>query len=184
MDVLEAIYGRRSIGKLKPDPVDRSLIEKWLEAATMAPNHGLTEPWRFIVMTGEGRRLLGEAYARAAGAAQEAAFETQMKKAFRAPVVIAVVCLPAAERLGVVQQEEFAAVHAAVQNLLLAAHSHGIGTIWRSGAPMYHPAMKEVFGLAPHEELVGFIYAGWPDGEPPASKKRKAVQEVTRWVEQ
>lgn len=182
MDVLEAIHGRRSVGKVKPDAVDKALIEQVLDAAVKAPNHGLTEPWRFIVMTGDGRRLLGEAYARAAGAVQEAVKEPHMRKAFRAPVVFAVVCSPS-DRPGIVRIEEFAAVHAAVQNMLLATHALGLATIWRSGEPMYDPAMKEVFGLAAHEELVGFIYMGYPEGELPPRKERKPASNMTRWVD-
>lgn len=182
MDAIEAIHGRRSVGKVKPDEVDKALIEKVLDAAVQAPNHGLTQPWRFIVMTGEGRRLLGEAYARVAGTVQEADKEPHMKKAFRAPVVIAVVCCPS-DRPEIVRTEEFAAVHASVQNMLLAIHALGLAAIWRSGLPMYDPAMKEAFGLTDREELVGLIYMGHPAEEPPARKERKTACEVTRWVD-
>lgn len=63
MDVIEAIRTRRSVGKVKPDPVDTKLIEEMLESAVWAPNHYHTEPWRFFVMVGEGRRALGRVYA-------------------------------------------------------------------------------------------------------------------------
>lgn len=49
MDLFEAIRSRRSIGKVKPDPVERHLIERIIEAGTWAPNHKNTEPWRFFV---------------------------------------------------------------------------------------------------------------------------------------
>ncbi len=64
MDVFEAIRTRRSLkpNLLKPDPVDRALLERLFEAANWAPSHGLTEPWRFIVVfEGEARRALIEA---------------------------------------------------------------------------------------------------------------------------
>ena len=65
----DAILQRRSMGlsRLKPDPVDRALIEQMLEAANWAPSHGDTEPWRFTVFAGAGRAVLAELYAAAQG---------------------------------------------------------------------------------------------------------------------
>jgi len=182
MEIWEAINGRRSIGKVKSDIVEKAIIEKLLDAAVMAPCHGMTEPWRFIVMRGEGRRKLGEAYARIAGAEASVDSEAYIKKAYRAPVVIAVICSPS-NRPGMVRIEEFAAVHAAVQNMLLTAHALGLGAIWRSGEPMYHPAMKATFGLDNNEEMVGFIYIGYPVGTTPAPTRRKGASAVTEWVD-
>ncbi|WP_324617846.1 nitroreductase family protein [Cohnella cholangitidis] len=89
----EIIQGRRSIGKVKDDPVPRELIEKLLEAATWAPSHHATEPWKFVVMTGGGRRVLGQAYADIAedtmqdlaGEDRKQRLEKEVAKAFRAP---------------------------------------------------------------------------------------------------
>ena len=57
MDLFDAIRLRRSIKpeKMKPDPVPRALLDRMLEAANWAPSHGLTEPWRFVVHTGDAR---------------------------------------------------------------------------------------------------------------------------------
>ena len=181
MDVKEAIRQRRSIGKVKQDPIAHALIEEILEAAVWAPNHGNTEPWRFWVMSGEGRKLLGRGYAEVAVAeAQQANAGTGKvltaeeeeklrsageKKAFRAPLVIAVAVSPAEKRV-VPEIEEYAAVHCAVQNMMLTAHALGLGTIWRTGDPTYHPKMKETFGLVGKEEMVGFIYIGYPEAVP------------------
>lgn len=60
METFEAIINRRSIGKVKDDPVPKTFIEKMLKAATYAPNHYRTEPWRFFVLTGDSRKKLGE----------------------------------------------------------------------------------------------------------------------------
>ena len=53
------IEGRRSIGKVTDERPDRALIEQVLESATWAPNHRLTEPWRFVVLAGQAREALG-----------------------------------------------------------------------------------------------------------------------------
>jgi nitroreductase len=188
MNIKEAIQSRRSIGKVKQDPVEQHVIEEILEAAVWAPNHYQTEPWKFWVMTGNGRSLLGQAYADVAEAEagevdseQLASFRvSHEKKAFRAPVVIAVGVSPSS-RNGVIAIEEYAAVHAAVQNMLLIAHSLGLGAIWRTGAPTYHTKMREAFKLESHEELAGFIYIGYPEMEPPAARRTPFTQKTT-WV--
>src|SRR5665647_40126 len=63
MNIWEAIRERRTIGRVKQNPIAREQIELLLEAAAWAPSHHTTEPWRFFVMTGEGRAVLGQAYA-------------------------------------------------------------------------------------------------------------------------
>ena len=63
MDVFEAIHSRYSQGKVKPDAVPRELIEKILRAAVQAPNHYKVRPWRFVVLSGEGLRKLGDVMA-------------------------------------------------------------------------------------------------------------------------
>jgi len=185
----EVVRSRRSIGKVKGDPVPRELVEKLIEAAVWAPNHHRTEPWRFIVMTGEGRKTLGEAYADIASAGwsdlteEERAkhHEAEVAKALRAPVVIAAVCSPSDDPR-VIPQEELAATHAAVQNLLLAAHDNGLGAVWRTGAPTYHPKMKAAFKLDEREEFVGFVYLGYPDMPQPAATRISGAEKTT-WLE-
>jgi nitroreductase len=185
----EIIRGRRSIGKVKDEPVPKELIEKMIEAAVWAPNHFATEPWKFIVMTGEGRRVLGQAYADiAADAIQELSeeeralrLEKEVAKAFRSPVVIAAVCVPS-DAPRVDPAEELAAAHAAVQNLLLTAHASGLGAVWRTGEPAYHPKMKQAFGFAGREQVVGLIYVGYPDMQPSVGKRVPGT-EKTVWLE-
>lgn len=188
MDLHEAIHQRRSVSKVKPDPVERKLIEQILEAAVVAPNHYLTEPWRFFVMTGDGRKKLGNAYASVAEANMQnegkeidsVTLQKEQNKALRSPVIIAVAASPS-DQPQVHRIEEMAAVHAAVQNMLLTAHALGLGAIWRSGDPTYHPRMKEAFELAEHEEMVGFLYIGYP--ETVSSRiPRTPYTEKTVWI--
>ncbi len=185
----EIIRGRRSIGKMKNEPVPKELVEKLIDAAVWAPNHHGTEPWKFIVMTGEGRRVLGQAYADIAADSLKELPEEERKqrldkevaKAFRAPVVIAALCSPSdAPRVNVA--EELAAAHAAVQNLLLMAHANGLGAIWRTGDPAYHPKMKQALGLEGNEQVVGLIYVGYPDVQQPAGKRIPGTAK-TVWLE-
>lgn len=190
MDIIEAIRSRRSVGRVKPDPVEKEKIETMLESATWAPNHFYTEPWRFFVLTGEGRRALGRTLAEIAkeGMDDPNSEENQRKlkkteeKPFRAPVVIAVAVQPSDDEK-VIRLEEIGAVNAAVQNMLLTAHALGLGAIWRTGKPTYHPKMKEFFGLGDNDEVVGFIYVGYPDLEG-LKGRRTAFDEKTKWIDQ
>lgn len=190
MELFEAIKTRRSIGRLKKEPVDKAILEEIIEAACWAPSHHNTQPWTFMVMTGEGRKRLGEGYAKVAseslselsGEQLEERLAKERSKAMRAPVVIAAVCSPSDDKRAI-YAEELAAVQAAVQNLLLAAHAKGLGAIWRSGEPMYHPLMKDALQLAQDEQLVGLIYLGYADMEAPPGK-RSAAAHKTIWVEQ
>jgi nitroreductase len=185
----EVVRGRRSIGKVKDEPIARELVESLIEAAVWAPNHYGTEPWRFVVMTGQGRRTLGQAYADIAAESlsdvpeEELAqrLEKEVAKAFRAPVVIAAICVPS-DSPRVIVAEELAAAHAAVQNLLLAAHANGLGAIWRTGEPAYHPVMKRALGLGGSEQVVGLIYIGYPDMPQPAGRRLPGVDR-TIWLE-
>src|SRR5688572_33033038 len=102
MDVLEAIRTRRTAGKIRADVPPREVIEELLEAATWAPNHRLNEPWRFFVLAGDARSRFGELMAADAcaelddpsGPMARDVVESQLKKANRSPVIIAVACDP------------------------------------------------------------------------------------------
>ncbi len=189
MDIFEAIFKRRSIGKVKPDPIEKEKIEKLLEAAIWAPNHYHTEPWKFFVLTGEGRRPLGRTLAEIAKESMEdpETKENQEKikkaeeKPFRAPVIITVAVTPS-DNPKAIDIEEIGAVSAAIQNMLLAAHALGLGAVWRTGKPAYHPKMKQLFGLRERDEVLGFIYIGYPDMSQ-REGKRIPFTEKTKWIE-
>ncbi len=184
--VFDAIRDRRSFGRVRPERPPAAMIEAIIEAATWAPNHRLTEPWRFIVLAGDARNALGEVMARSQAerraadpaAAREAATRAAAKP-LRAPVIIAVAVEPAT-RPKVVEIEEITAGAAAIQNLLLAAHALGLATIWRTGDPTYDPAVKAFLELPPTASLLGFVYVGYPDAPLP-SRPRRPVAEVTTW---
>ena len=186
-DMLASIKNRRSAGKLNAQrPPAREQIELLLEACTWAPNHKLTNPWRFIIIAGDARKAMGEMYRRLViEDAQEDSAETRMradaaaKKPIRAPVTIMVVCEtedPPRRR-----KEDYAACGAGIQNMLLLAQSMGLATKWNTGAVVDDPRFKQYFGLAPTAEVVGLIHVGYADGPLPSAPPRKAAPELTRW---
>src|SRR3712207_1637847 len=116
MDVIRAIETRQSVGRVKQDPVPRELVERILASAVHAPNHRITEPWRFHVFTGRGRGELARARAEIARLQAEAEGEDpelavgrisrERKKAFRAPVIIAVICEAGRDEIETLRSEE------------------------------------------------------------------------------
>ena len=190
MDVIQAIETRQSMGRVKQESVPGKLVERILDSAVHAPNHRLTEPWRFHVFTGKGRGELARVRAEIARLQAEADGESEemaagrisreRKKAFRAPVVIAVISK--AGRDEVETLENYAACAAAVQNMQLTAHALGLATMWRTGSVAYHDRMREFFGLEEGDTMVAHLYVGYPDmGERP--RRRRAARERTTWHE-
>lgn len=190
MDVTEAIEKRQSITRFAQDPVQREKIEQVLESAIHAPNHKITEPWRFHVFEGKGRGEFARARAEMARLMSEAEGEEEelipgrisreRKKAFRTPVVIAVISLVGRDEVETL--ENYAACSAAVQNMQLMAYSLGIGSIWRTGPVAYHPHMREFFGLEDGDKIVAYLYLGYPNmGERP--RRRRPASERTVWHE-
>jgi nitroreductase len=188
MDVLEAIRTRRTAGKIRADVPPRELIEELLEAATWAPNHRLNEPWRFFVLAGEARERFGELMAADACASldnpseekRRGMVDSQMKKATRSPVIVAVACdPPSGPKIDPV--EDVCAVACGVQNLMLAAHARGLATKWSSGQACHSPAIKQFFGLTPEHQILGYIYLGYPD-ESAKDATRTPHHEKTTWL--
>jgi nitroreductase len=187
LEVTHAIEMRRSVGRVKQDPVPRELVEKVLESAVHAPNHKITEPWRFHVFTGKGRGELARARAELAKIQAEAEGEEEelaagrisreRKKAFRAPVVIAVISRGGHDEVETL--ENYAACAAAVQNMQLTAHALGLATIWRTGLQAYHPYMRGFFGLEDGDKIVAYLYLGYPDmGERPRRREPASSKTV------
>jgi nitroreductase len=184
--VLDAIKRRRSYPFMAPDALPRDLIEILLDAANRAPNHHLTQPWRFFVFTGDARQRLGERFAAAAAQRESAGLEAPPRRRNwpetfrRAPVVIAAAAVPGDEHIPF--WEEAAAVAAAVQNLLLAAHALGLAAIWRSSGT--GPEATEVLGLPPGAQVLGYVYLGYPDpnGPPLRDKPRRSHTDFVQWM--
>jgi nitroreductase len=185
MELFEAIRTRQSIGKVKPDPVARELIERLLDAAVQAPNHHKLRPWRFVVLIGAARERLGEVMAeslrRRDPNATDDALARERAKPLRAPVLIAV----GVDKPGIpkaIEIENVCAAAAAVQNMLLAAHALGLASMWRTGTAAYDPDVKTFLGFAPDQHVIGFVYVGYAASEP-TPLSRPSHEDRTAWME-
>ncbi|WP_010280461.1 nitroreductase family protein [Bacillus timonensis] len=183
MDVHEAIRSRRSFGLVKDVEVEKEKIEQIIDAGTWAPCHFRTEPWRFFVFQGEGRKRLGDVLlniAKKNGETDEKKLEKIQAKPFRAPVIVAVAVEPS-DNPKAIKLEEYGATYACIQNMLLEAHSLGLAGFWRTGKPTYDHVMKEFFGLTENGEVLGFLYFGYPSRSLPEGK-RNSYESVTKWI--
>ena len=190
MEVNRAIETRRSVGRVKPDPVPRQLVEAILESGVHAPNHRITEPWRFHAFVRKGRGELARARAELARILVEAEGEEEeyaagrisreRKKTFRAPVIIAVISKGGNDEVETL--ENYAACSAAVQNMQLTAHSLGLAAIWRTGPAAYHPYMRDFFDLEENDKIVAYLYVGYPDMEE-HPRRRQPASTKTVWHE-
>ncbi len=150
VDALEAIFARRSIGRLKAPAPDEDDLDMILRAAAVAPDHDTLRPWKFVVLEGDGKDAFGvvlaDAYrARCAAAGKEvvpAKEEKERTKLGRAPLVV-VVCTINRHDDTIPFIEQFAAGAAAAQNILLSATALGYGSMWRTGDPVVRRISEE-----------------------------------------
>lgn len=184
MNVEEAIKTRRSI---MPDQyidkeISKELILKILESANYAPNHKLTAPWRFKVITGETREELGlflaNKFKDIGPTFSEFKYNKIKENPKKAAAVIAI-CMQRDQKESVPEWEEIAAVAMAVQNMWLMATELEIGSYWSS--PPLIKYMHEFFDLAKGEVCLGFFYMGYFH-TPSTEKTLGAIDEKIVWL--
>jgi nitroreductase len=162
--ISELITSRRTNMRVDRDrEVPAELVEDLCRLATWAPNHKLTQPWRFIALTGDSRAKLGQAaaeYQQALGETDVNRLAKTSGKYARTPMCLVVACtgdLSPARRL-----EDRDAVAAGVQNLLLGATAAGLATYWGTGVVCNAPKVKALCGLDAADDIVAVVYLGWP----------------------
>ncbi len=167
MDVYTAIRGRRSVTGLRKEVPSRAVLDRIIQASIWAPNHHLTEPWRFHVLRGASRDEMGAMVADRLtqdldpdNPATAPTIRQARVRLLRSPVVIVVSQTGSDDP--VTDLEDYAAVCCATQNLMLAAHAEGLATKWRTGDMCDFPASKEFLGLDQNDRIVGYIYLGHP----------------------
>lgn len=158
MNTLEAIRNRRNIKQFKPDPIGRERIVAWLEAASFAPNHRMTEPWEVRFVGAETRAALNH------------------KTDFGgAPAVLVITSRGAATAAD--RDEQLIASACFAQNFLLAAHAEGAGAFWSSLAAS--PRSREILGIPAGDDVVGIFGVGYPAEAPPAKERTPIAAKLT-----
>jgi len=165
MEVEEAIRTRRTHKAYRPGPVDRALLEELLDLARWAPNHNLTNPWRFRVVGPAALERLKEA------AGPEAA-----AKLDRAPTLVVCSCALGDDR--VQNEEDLHASACAAYIVLLAAHGRGLAGYWRTPDVLRTPEGRAAVGIPDGERFVGLIHLGHPIQEQRTPERAPADQVV------
>lgn len=167
-------------------PIEPTHLAAILENANWAPTHGMTEPWRFFIFTGDGRQRLADfcqsLYQKITpeDMVRPDKYEKLGTQPLLAPVVIAVgMKRQAIEKIPEV--EEIEAVACAVQNMHLTASALGMAAFWSSPPISYTDEMREWLGLGDErDKCLGFFYLGWPKSEEwPGSKRGDISEKVT-----
>ena len=185
MTILEAIANRRSIKQFVDREISRDEIVRLLDAACQAPNHRMTEPWRFYVLGSESRAAYGAALgARKAKKVEDpAAAQAVIDKVSRThrdlPSMLTVSIV--LDENPEIREEDYAATYMAIQNLSLVAHATGLGTHIKSGAVMDDPRALAAVGLPEGERIIATISVGEP-ARIPEAKQRRPASDLTTWV--
>lgn len=168
--------------------IDDNVVKQILESAIWAPTHKLTQPWRFIVYTGEGIKALAKAQAdvykqvtEADGTFKEERYQNLLVKPLLSSHIV-VVCMKRDPQHSIREVEEIGAVFCAVQNIYLSATAAGVGGYLSTGGITYFEESKALFGLGKEDRVLGFFHLGVPKRSLPESK-RKPLREVVSWID-
>lgn len=185
MHTSEAIQNRRSIKRFTSRPVSRDEIETLIAAATLAPNHRLTQPWRFYVLGPEARYAYGLALG---DRKAKKLTDPEAARNIRETVAAEHRALPCMLAVAVttnenpeIREEDYAAVMMGIANLTLTAVELGLGTHLKTGAVMADPAARAAVGVRDDERIVAVVNIGEP-AEVPPPKKREPASSYTTWL--
>jgi nitroreductase len=164
VDVGRAIRSRRTHKQYGSEPVDEPTLRNLLDLGRYAPNHHLTQPWRFRVLGPETRRRLDQCCG-----------EKEAMKLRRAPTLVLATAVLSGD--ATTDDEDLHAVACAVYAVLLGATERGLASYWRTPVALTTDDARVVLGLAEEEKIVALIHLGPRVSEPPA-KERAPLDEV------
>ena len=161
MDALTVLQQRVSSAILNDPAPSQDQLNDMFKAALRAPDHGGLTPWRFLIIQGEARQTFSDALyeIRQSEGVTGRGLNKMKTIGLRAPmIIVSIASLQQSDKIPDVEQDWSAA--AATQNLILAAEALGLGAIWRSGWPAFHPEVNQLLGLTGNEKIVGYVYLG------------------------
>lgn len=188
MDVMEAIWNRRSIRRFRAEPVPRELVTAALQAAQQAPSPKNKQPWHFLVLGEKKHQELIDVMRIATERMNEssqfaAGLEGTVQAMSQAPVVILVLNAES-ERYDrnaeypLPRTADLLSIGASIQNMLLAVLDQGLGALWICDILDAYEDVRRVIGR--EEELVAAVAIGYPD-ESPEVRPRKPLSELVAW---
>lgn len=166
MEVDTAVRGRRTHKAYGPEPIGRETLDELLELARWAPNHDLTNPWRFRVLGPSALALLKEAAGPEAGS-----------KLDRAPTLVVASVVESDDLVR--REEDLCAAACAVYIVLLGAHARGLAAYWRTPGVLRTPAGRAAVGVEADERVIALIHLGHPRQERPVPERAPPGHYVT-----
>ena len=186
ISLAELINRRRSIKQFTDRVPTRDEIEALLDLVAQAPNHRMTQPWRFYVLGPAARRGYGAALgARKAKRVEDPQAARDVVESVAArhetlPAMIAVAVT--VHENPEIREEDYAATWMGLQNLALAAEAAGLGTHIKTGAVMDDPRSRAAVGVPDGERIVAIVNLGQPAAVPDP-KPRLPARDLTTWVD-
>lgn len=182
MQALDLLLTRSSFSKLTAPAPSGKQLDQIIQAGLRAPDHAHLSPFDFIICEGEGLNRLTAIFTDAAIKADSSIekIEKSKKMAFRAPMII-VTIMRYKEHEKVPRVEQVSTVGCATQNMQMAAQAMGFNGIWRTGSFATDPNVRDAFDLKQEDEIIGFLYLGTPECEPPIKRDRDASKYVRYW---
>ncbi|HET9257504.1 MAG TPA: nitroreductase [Pseudonocardiaceae bacterium] len=163
MELAAAIRTRRSeYNFIDPAPSDEEFIHL-LESAATAPDHGRLRPWRWILVRGHSRLVLGFSFAADCPRAESRRAATHP---LRAPLLATLVFCPRSDHR-IPRWEQFAATCCMANSLMLLLHDRGYGSMWKTGSFTESADARTMLDLRRSEPLLGWLYIGTPDPAKP-----------------
>jgi nitroreductase len=181
MDALTALHTRTATPRLVEPAPEGAALEAILKAGLRAPDHGMLRPWRFLLVSGDARQKLGELFVEAIQPEGIERRKKLLESPLRAPLLIVGVAtvkdvdgIPAVEQVG--------SMAAALQNMSVAIHALGFGSVWRTGAVAYDTRVKHALGLNASDAIVGYLYVGTPTFRDRPVPEVAIADYVQNWV--
>ena len=175
-DFASVLRGRRSIDLYTPDAVSADTLLAAIEVARWAPNHRLTEPWRFYLLGGATMRAVIDLAVELDVAAKgERAGPVRRARLEAVPGMFVLTSARSDDAL--LDRENYAACCCAAQNLMLYLWQQGIGVKWTTGGITRQQRFYDLLRIdSTNESLVGLFWYGVPKVVP--AQKRRPVEEI------
>lgn len=167
--------------------IDDTIIWQILENANWAPNHGLTQPWKYYVFSNSGLEKLGSFQADLyQQITPQEKFKPEKYERMKTNILksshVIVICMQRQKSEKILEIEEIEAVACSVQNMALTAAAYQICSFWGSGGVTYTDELKDFLGLGEKDKCLGYLYLGYSD-KPTTKSRRDPIQEKVEWID-
>ena len=168
--------------------VEDEIIWQILENANWAPNHGLTQPWRYKVYSSSGLKKLADFQADLYQKITPTdKFKPEKYARMKSNILksshVIVICMERQKSGKIPEIEEVEAVACSVQNMALTAAAYNICSFWGSGGVTYTEELKNFLGLAENDKCLGYLYLGYSDN-PTTKSRRDRISDKVEWINQ